>query len=72
MKLVRFTSPYGKPIAIVLDKITGFTICPGTIDEVCDVFIATGADGPDDEANGWYVAEDYETVFNTIQDANLQ
>jgi hypothetical protein len=69
MKLLRFTDIHGQSVAIVADKITGFVNCTKRAGGCGNTFIATGADDTDGGENGWYVAEEFDTVTAIVQGA---
>lgn len=67
MELLRCTSKHGK-VAIPISKIIG--ICeppPATVKSGYNLFIATGADGPDGEENGWYVRESFDCIEKILR-----
>lgn len=67
MKLIELTLQDGKPVDIPVWKITGITALRKEDEEYGLCFVATGADGEDGEANGWYVVEKRETVKNMLE-----
>ena len=67
MKLLRFKDVSDRSVAIIADKITGFVCCEQSAGNFGNTFIATGADGPDGEGNGFYVVEKFDTVSAVIQ-----
>ncbi len=67
-KILELTSTAGQKIAVVVGKVTGITeVNKDASSSYGKCFLATGADNDDGGENGWYVAEDYETVRRMLE-----